>query len=116
MATDLAERVQKLESTVAGLASMDSFIVPITTLEPEPYELLREIKLVIQKVEEDEYTATFFDANLGTAGCNPPEAIDNLKDLLISRFDYLAGQPAEKLGQGPTKQLRILRAFIRARK
>jgi hypothetical protein len=88
------------------------FIVPITSLAPEPFDVLKEIKAVIQPID-DEFMATFFDANINSAGCNEQEAIDNLKDLLISRFQFLSEQPAEQLAPPLARQIAVLREFIR---
>lgn len=88
------------------------FIVPITSLAPEPFDVLKDIKAVIQP-SGDEFMATFFDANINTAGCNEQEAIDNLKDLLVSRFQFLSEQPSEQLAPPLAKQIAVLREFIR---
>jgi hypothetical protein len=88
------------------------FVVPITSLAPAPFHVLKDIKAVIQP-SGDEYMATFFDANINTAGCNEQEAIDNLKDLLVSRFLYLSGQPSEQLAPPLARQIAVLREFIR---
>jgi hypothetical protein len=91
---------------------LGSIIVPITTFAPEPVEILKEIKVVVQN-DEDEYIATFFDANVNAGGCNQVEAFENLKDLILSRYDYLNSQPPEKLGPALAKQISVLREFIR---
>src|SRR5437868_7039417 len=67
----LTERVRGLEDRIARMVTCEAFVVPITTFEPEPFELVRPIQAVVQRVEEDEYTATFYDGNVGTGGCNP---------------------------------------------
>lgn len=89
----------------------DSIIVPITSFAPEPLEVIKEINVVVQK-DEDEFTATFFDANIGTTGCNQTEAIDNLKELIVSRYYYLNEQPQQTLGPALVKQLTVLNQFI----
>lgn len=96
--------------TLAG----DTVVVPISTFAPVPIEVLKEIKAVVQP-DDDEFTATFFDANVNAAGCNQVEAIENLKDLILSRFEYLNAQPPAKLGPALAKQIAVLRDFIRRR-
>ncbi len=96
------------------LSKSGSFIVPISTLAPEPYDLLKEIRVVVQPSDE-EFLASFFDANVNASGCNETEAVDCLKDMLIRRFEYLESLPSVKLGAGPSKQLAVLRFFIRRR-
>ena len=105
-------RLAQLEVQVRELSKAGSFIVPITTLAPEPYELLKEIKVVVQK-SDDEFVASFFDANVNASGCNETQAVDNLKELLVSRFSYLDTLPKAKLGPAPAKQIAILRTFIK---
>ena len=104
--------MQQLENKVSSL-QVASAVVPVQTFAPEPFDLVGEMKVVIQQTDEDEFLATFFDANIGASGCNQGEAIENLKDTLISRFDYLDKLSPDILGPGPAKQLAILRAFIR---
>ena len=92
----------------------DFIVVPVATFAPEPYELLQRLEVVVEP-SGDEYVATFFDANVNAGGCTEPEAVDNLKDTMLSLFEYLASRPAKRLGPGPTKQLAVLRDFIRKR-
>lgn len=110
----LQERIGLLEKKVNELSRDGSFVVPITTLAPEPFDLLKEIKVVVHP-SGDEFVASFFDANVNATGCNETEALDTLKEILVSRFDYLESLPPEKLGPGPAKQLAVLRCFIRRR-
>lgn len=44
----------------------EAILVPITTLAPEPYELIRDILAVVRPAD-DEFIATFFDANISTS-------------------------------------------------
>src|SRR5947209_4931943 len=98
----LQERLSLLEAKVNGLSKAGSFIVPITTLAPAPFDVLNEIKVVVQCTDED-FLASFFDANVNASGCNEVDAVENLKDILISRFEYLDSLPPAKLGPGPAK-------------
>jgi hypothetical protein len=91
-----------------------SITVPIQTFAPEPFDLLKEIKAVVEE-SDNEYIASFYDANVSAGGCNPQESLDNLKENLLSRFDYLEKLPLKQLGPGPRKQLAVLREFIRRR-
>ncbi len=111
----LEERLNELENRLAETVTRDSVVVPITTFAPEPFQVLKEIKAVIQKEDEDEFTATFFDANVNATGCNQVDAIDNLKDLILSRFEFLNAQSPEKLGLGLAKQIAVLREFVARR-
>lgn len=110
----LETRVLELERRFSLVGHGHSLVVAITTFAPEPYEVLKDIRAVVQP-SDDEFVATFFDANVSAGGCNDVEAVDNLKDLLISRFEFLDTYPPEKLGPGPAKQIAVLREFIRRR-
>jgi len=110
----LHERVEILSDQICNLSIAGSLIVPIMSLAPEPFEVVKEIRAVVQEDEdEEEFTASFFDANVNAGGCNQQEAIDNLKDLLVSRFDYLDSQEPSKLAPPLAKQIAVLREYIR---
>jgi hypothetical protein len=115
---DLSYRVRLLERRVkqitTKLSQAASITIPIATLAPEPYDLIRTIPVVVQPVD-DEYVASFVDANVNAAGCNETDAVANLKQVMLSIFEYLSAQPKGKLGPGPSRQLAVLREFIRKR-
>lgn len=94
------------------LARTASIIVPITTLAPEPFELIRDISVVVQPVEHG-FTATFFDANISSSGDTQEEAVSSLKSLIAEIFEDLKSEPPERLGPEPTRQLAVLSAFLR---
>lgn len=90
-----------------------SALVPITTLAPEPFDLLREVPVVVQRTD-DGYLATFFDANIGMTGDTQAEAVSNLRLLLVDVFDELETDEA-RLGPQTARQLAVLRTFMRRR-
>jgi len=89
--------------------------VRLQTFAPEPFEMLKEINVHIEQDGEDNYRASFIDANVNVSGCNEVEAIEGLKELLLSRYDFLSNSPTDKLGPGPKKRLAVLREFIRGK-
>lgn len=89
-----------------------SVIVPITTLGDGPYQLARDLPIVVQPVD-DAYTATFFDANVGMSGDTQEEAVENLKAYMVDLFEDLDSEVPGGLGPGPARQLAALRAVIR---
>jgi len=99
-------------STIASepVADPRSILVPIATLAPEPYDLLREIMVVVQP-DDDSFVATFFDANINASGNTQVDAVANLKDTMIATFEALEREP--KLGKGPAIQLAVLREVMR---
>jgi len=108
------ELSSKLEGAEAKLNKIlpPPFVVPITTLAPEPYEVMGRIYAVFQQ-DDDGYMASFLDANLGASGVTKSEAMDGLKDRIVTTFERLAGKPDEKLGPGPLRQKRVLLSLIR---
>lgn len=89
-------------------------VAHITTLAPEPFDVIKEIPVVIQP-SDDEFLATFFDANVNASGCTETDAVSNLKDVLVGLFEYLDAQPPSRLGKAPTRQIAVLRQFVRKR-
>jgi hypothetical protein len=88
-------------------------VVPLTTLGAEPFDVIREIPVVVSP-EDDGYLATFLDANIGIAGDNKEEAVANLQMLLVDMFDDLEARET-RLGPHPKQQLAILRTHMRRR-
>jgi hypothetical protein len=101
----LKRRVAKLERSVPAC-------VPVTTLAPEPYEILQPFHAVIRS-RGSEYVASFLEANLSATGGTQEEAVWNLKDTVVAAFDMLASHDATALGPGPARQLSVLRQFVR---
>ena len=87
-------------------------VVPVVTFAPEPFELLRDLPVVVQPVEEY-FTATFFDANISTSGETQEEAVANLKELILDIFESLEAEPEERLGPEPARQKAVLARLIR---
>lgn len=109
----LEEEVQALKTLAGQLRDSQSIVVPITTLDPEPFELLCEIRVVVQPTD-DGYLATAFDVNIGITGDTQEEAVGNLKELIVDIFDELEHDEG-KLGPVPARQLAVLRSLIKRR-
>jgi hypothetical protein len=101
----LKKRCDNLERTVP-------VIVPIESFEPEPYEVVKTFHVVI-KFQEDQYIASFFDANLSASGDTQEESVGNLKDIILGTLDILMTTDEKKLGPGPLRQRKLLAEFIR---
>lgn len=103
-----------INGRLARLEEGAAIRVPIQSLAPEPYELIKPIEAVVQFVD-DEYIASFFDANLSTGGDTQVDAISNLRDLMVGTFELLAETKDSDLGPGPRHQKAVLREFVRGR-
>jgi len=67
----------------------------------------------VVRFEQDQYIASFYDANLGASGDTQEEAVSNLKDVLLSTYDILTGMSEDELGPGPLQQRKVLEEFVR---
>jgi hypothetical protein len=103
----LKYRCANLERTTPTLVAVESFA-------PEPYEVIKPFHVVV-KFYEDQYIASFFDANLSASGGTQEEAVFNLKDMLIDAFDILNEVEDDKLGPGPQQQKAVLKEFLARR-
>ena len=99
--------------TVGKPGDVAAVVVPITTLEPEPFDLLHSIPVVVQPTT-DGYLATFFDANIGITGDTKEESVVNLRLLLVDVFEELEREEAQ-LGPQLVRQLAVLRRFMKRR-
>jgi hypothetical protein len=110
----LNRQVRKLSQRVAELESEPQpALVPIQSFEPLPFEVAQTILAVVQK-DEGVFVASFFDANINASGDSQLDAVEMLKDMIVSTFRLLV-RKEEVLGDGPRKQLAVLRQFVRAR-
>ena len=111
---NLEDLKSKLAGAQARLVDQETqpIIVPISTLAPEPLEIIGPIHAVIQATEH-EYLAVFLEANLGASGETRSEALDGLKDQIISTFERLSAKSDDRLGPGPLRQKRVLESLIR---
>lgn len=104
----LMDRVAKLEDQV----NRRSVIVPIQALEPATLTVTQPIFSVVQE-EDGMFVASFFDANINASGESQLDAVEMLKDMIVSTFRLLIKREAV-LGEGPQQQLAVLRQFVRA--
>lgn len=110
----LEKEILLLRNRCDNLERTAPVIVPIESFAPEPYDIIKPFHVVV-KFYEDQYIASFFDANLSASGGTPEEAVFNLKDMLIETFDILNELEDDKLGIGPRQQKAILKEFLARR-
>lgn len=84
-----------------------SFASPIVTFAPEPFKLSTPLSVVLTPVENG-YIASFPEANLGSSGETMHEAIENLKDLILTVYREFESMDDESLGPAILKQKTIL--------
>jgi predicted RNase H-like HicB family nuclease len=104
----LEQRLRALEDNSLAAA----YTVPIASFAPEPYNLKKDIPVVVQQTSDDEYLASFADANINTSGDTQQEAFENLRSLILDMYQHLRSLPKEKLGPRLAARLAVLRDFI----
>ena len=107
----LEREVALLKQRCSRLEELSPILVPIQSLAPEPYEVIKPLWAVV-KVQDDQYIATFFDANISASGDTQTEAIFNLKDMIVGSFEILSETSANELGPEPVQQKKVLQEFI----
>jgi predicted RNase H-like HicB family nuclease len=112
----LGEKIEQLAKKIDVLLTREgAIVVPVQTFTPEPFDVLKEIPVVVRPQEDGSYVASFFDAAICMSGDNPEEAVQNLKEFMLGLYeDYLA-EGEEVLGQEPLRQWKVLKEFIRRR-
>ncbi len=103
--------IMLLKDRCVNLERTAPVILPVQSLAPEPYEIIKPFHVVV-RAEDDEYVASFYDANLAASGESREEAFANLKDTIVATYVILESYEKNQLGPGPTHQLEVLRAFI----
>jgi len=109
----LEKAILEMRSTVDQLARGRTIHVPISSLAPEPYAVVKPLVAVVVP-DDDQFIASFYDANLHSSGDTEAEAIDNLKEVIASTFRRLSELGDKRLGPLPAKQLATLNEFVRA--
>lgn len=110
----LHKEIAELKGRCELLERLSPILVPIETFAPEPYEVIKPFHVVV-RLQDTEYIASFFDANLSASGDTQMEAIVNLKDIITFTFDILTTENEEELGPGPLQQKKVLGEFMCAK-
>jgi hypothetical protein len=108
----LTAEMEGLKEEIRHLCRTRTFVVPLTTLEPGPFQITQQIPVTIQGDGED-FTATFTEANVSASGETEADAIANFKESLVSRFEILQSKSAKELGPLPARQWRILQSVVK---
>lgn len=110
--SSLQQEIVFLKQRVSSLEKNASMVVPIETLTPAPYKLIKAIHVVVRRYDND-YLTSFFDANLSASGDTQEESVLNLKDIIVSTFEMLLSMDNDMLGPGPLQQKRVLGDFLK---
>jgi hypothetical protein len=83
----------------------------INSFPGERYTLLKPIPVKIERIGENDWVASFEDANLGMSGESQQEAFQNLIADILDTFETF-GREEHNLGPEPSRQMAILREYI----
>jgi hypothetical protein len=108
----LTNEVTMLKCEIQRLNTLRTYVVPLTTLTPEPFQMIQQIPVTIEGDGED-FTATFVEANVSASGETEADAIANFKGSLLSSYEALEGLPPSQLGPLPARQWGILKSVVK---
>jgi hypothetical protein len=108
----LQKELALLKERFRDFERLSPILVPIESLAPEPYEVIKPFHVVV-RFQDNQYIASFFDANLSASGDTRAEAVSNLKDIVIGTFEVFIMLDEKELGAGPKNQLKVMKEFIR---
>jgi hypothetical protein len=81
-------------------------------LDSEKYILSCPITVTLSQDYDDEYVASFAEAEVSRSGETPKEAVDWLKSSLVTLYDLLKKKHPEHLGPLPSRQLGVLGKYL----
>ncbi|OGL45950.1 MAG: hypothetical protein A2161_00970 [Candidatus Schekmanbacteria bacterium RBG_13_48_7] len=74
--------------------------IPLQSFEPEPYEIKKPFSVVVRS-EDDEYIASFIDANCNSSGAG---------EILITEFNIRRGS-SKNIGHGHLKEDLLINTY-----
>lgn len=82
----------------------------LTSVPDDSIRVIHPLCAVVQP-KSGVYIASLVNTNISASGESPMEAVDNLKDIIVTKF-YLFSQKEDILGKEPRWQLQILRQLL----
>jgi hypothetical protein len=107
----VSQQLAELKQEILRLQSLRAYVVPLTTLSSE-FQLTQPIPVTIEGCDEN-FIATFTEANISASGETEGDAIANFKDSLVSSYQVLEAMPSDKLGPLPARQWKVLQNVVR---
>ena len=98
---------RKLDEIITARAI---YVIPISSLGPGNIKLVKPVPVVMRQEDED-FEASFIDANINASGKTELEAFEMLRDMIVSTYRLYTARHDE-LGDEPLRQLAILKEFI----
>jgi hypothetical protein len=94
-----------------ALTEKRAFVTFVQSLGVEGLRVVQSIPVTVRP-DGNEFVASFFDANISTAGETPQEAIDNLQSLIADVYELHEAARDDGLGPKMKKQRAVLREFV----
>jgi predicted RNase H-like HicB family nuclease len=91
------------------------WLTTLTSLPDAAFRVVRPIRAVVRRLDDDNYLAEAPDAEVCASGDTADEAIRNLEDMVAATFGHFSMVPKERLGRIPARQLEVLQHHIRRR-
>jgi hypothetical protein len=102
-----------LNAPIMGVPSLNRYfnaITTITNLGSTKYTLKQPIALSIEQTGDDEWLATFSEAELSRSGDTPHDAVEWLRSSIVQLFQVFKAE--KTLGPLPKRQLEALGRYI----
>jgi hypothetical protein len=102
-----------LNAPIMGVPSLNRYFnaaTTITDLESAKYTLKQPIPLSIEQTSDDEWLATFSEAEISRSGDTPHDAVEWLRSSIVQLFQVFKAEKA--LGPLPKRQLEALGRYI----
>jgi len=107
----VSQQLAELKQEILRLQSLRAYVVPLTTLSSE-FHLTQPIPVTIEGCDEN-FIATFAEANISASGETEGDAIANFKDSLVSSYQLLEAMRSDNLGPLPARQWKVLQNVVR---
>ncbi|MFN0053252.1 MAG: hypothetical protein ACKV0T_13800 [Planctomycetales bacterium] len=96
-------RLRTLESEKVTIHMESLFPASLTVIKPIPVAICRN---------DDDFSASFFDANIHATGDSEQEAFDGLREIIAAKFELYDSHDQSRLGPDPLRQIAVLRQYV----
>ena len=86
--------------------------IDVKSLPGEPYTVLQPIRIKIERMGENDFLASFEEANLAMSGETKEEALQNIIAEILDTFEMFSDE-ASRLGPEPSRQLRVMQKYLK---
>lgn len=112
--TDIIRRVVSIEKKVEQLEGLFSIsTVTINILGSENWELKQPLNVAVEQRGPEDFIACLYDVDLYGYGDSIPEALEDLKAVIVNQFEFLLQQEGKvQLGNLLKKQFEFLTTIL----